>query len=165
MENQENRKSLWDFPKKFPKCPTKRELSSSLPAAAPFCTTQQHISQKQAQPMMKMLVPGALMHRRKARTKVSASGAINELLTAFNCIHKAREGSSAVNGLQTPPVADAHPQRLCYELCTWGVLQMNQRSWRVMRGVRGVSRRPVQIIDILHQSLYLRKREKSALPS
>lgn len=33
--------------------------------------------------MMKMLVPGALMHRRKARTKVSASGAINELLTAF----------------------------------------------------------------------------------
>lgn len=68
--------------------------------------------------MMKMLVPGALMQRRKARTKVSASSSINELQTAFNCIHKAREGSSAVNGLQTPPVADAHPQRLCYELCT-----------------------------------------------
>lgn len=30
MENQENHKSLWDFPKKFPKCPTNRELVAHL---------------------------------------------------------------------------------------------------------------------------------------
>lgn len=121
--------------------------SSSLPAAALFCTAQ-----KPAHWMMKMRAPGVLMHRRKARAKVSASliciHAFNELRTAF------KEYTKWERAHQLQMDYRRHLwQTLIHRGCvmsTWGVLEMSQRS-----------RRPAQIMTSCLKVLHEKAREKA----